>query len=79
MNMKIQRVYFIVWFISVIPNFFINTEHGLVWYSIFNTIHPIVIIVIVLWALSQQANTLERKTVKDAMAPAAGGASGGNA
>lgn len=52
MNMKIQRVYFIVWFISIIPNFFINTESGLVWYSIFNTVHPIVIILIVLWALA---------------------------
>jgi len=79
MNMRIQRVYFIVWFISVIPNFFINSEHGLAWYNIFNTIHPIVIIVIVLYALYMQANTLERQTVKDAMAPAAGGANGGNA
>lgn len=52
MNMRIQRIYFIAWFISVIPNFFIMTDTGLVWYSIFNTLHPIVIIVTLLWALS---------------------------
>lgn len=78
MNMRIQRVYFIAWFISVIPNFFLNSEAGMVWYSIFNTVHPIVIIVIVLWSLSLQANNLERQTVKEASVPAAGGPSGGN-
>lgn len=63
--MKIQRVYFAVWFISVIPNFFMNSEGGLVWYSIFNALHPIVIIVIIIWSISLNAQTLERHSGKE--------------
>jgi hypothetical protein len=66
LNMKIQRAYGIIWFISVIPNFFMLTEAGLVWYSIANTLHPIIIIVIMLWALSLNAQSLERSSGKDA-------------
>jgi hypothetical protein len=80
MNMKIQRTYFIVWFLSVIPNFFLMSETGLVWYSVFNTLHPLIIIVIVFWALSINAQALERQSGKDTNQPKKeGGAGGGNA
>lgn len=75
MNMKIQRIYFVIWFLSIIPNFFLLTETGLVWYSIFNALHPIVIIVIILWAISINAQSLERQSGKEAKVPG-GGVSG---
>ena len=46
----------------IIPNFFILNPTGLTWYSIFTCLHPIVIIVILLWAISINAQNLERKS-----------------
>lgn len=65
MNMKIQRTYFIVWFLSIIPNFFLLTPTGLVWYTIFNTLHPVIIIVFLIWAISLNAQSLERQSGKE--------------
>lgn len=61
-NMRIQRYYFALWFISILPNFFMLTSTGLVWYSVFIIIHPLVIIVIALWAIQINAQSLERQT-----------------
>ena len=55
MNMKIQRYYFIFYFLMIIPNFFILNNTGLEWYSVFTCLHPIVIISILLWAISINA------------------------
>ena len=62
MNMKIQRYYFLLYLVSIVPNFFILSDTGLEWYSLFNCLHPIVIIVILLWAISIDAQNLERKS-----------------
>jgi len=55
MNMKIQRYYFIFYFLMIIPNFFILSNTGLEWYSVSTCLHPVVIIVILLWAISINA------------------------
>jgi hypothetical protein len=55
MNMKIQRYYFLFYIIMIIPNFFIMTDTGLEWYSVFTCLHPLVIISILLWAISINA------------------------
>ena len=55
MNMKIQRYYFIFYFLMIIPNFFIMSDTGLEWYSVFTCLHPVVIIAILLWAISINA------------------------
>ena len=62
MNMKIQRYYFIFYFVMIIPNFFILSNTGLEWYSVFTCLHPVVIIAILLWAISINAQNLERKS-----------------
>lgn len=46
----------------IIPNFFILNNTGLEWYSVFTCLHPIVIISILLWAISINAQNLERKS-----------------
>lgn len=48
--------------VMIIPNFFILNTTGLTWYSVFTCLHPIVIIVILLWAISINAQNLERKS-----------------
>ena len=54
-NMRLQRVYFIFWFISILPNYFMLSQTGLVWYSVFTCLHPVVIMGVALWALSINA------------------------
>jgi hypothetical protein len=61
-NMRLQRFYFLFYLIMVIPNFFILSSTGLTWYSVFTCLHPIVIIVILLWAISINAQNLERRS-----------------
>lgn len=61
-NMRIQRWYFLMYFILIIPNFFILNSTGLTWYSVFTCLHPIVIIVTLLWAIQINAQNLERKS-----------------
>ena len=63
MNMKIARYYFIAYFMFIIPNFFILSTTGLEWFSVFTCLHPVVIISILLWSLSINAQNLERKSV----------------
>lgn len=55
-----QKIYFVLWLISIIPNFFILTKTGLKWYSIFNCLHPIVILLAIFRAISVKANNWER-------------------
>eukprot|EP00347_Sterkiella_histriomuscorum_P012367 403368858 len=62
-NMQLQTLYFVLWFISVIPNFFILDPVGLKWYSFFSCIHPIVIIILVMKSLAIGAQNLERQGV----------------
>lgn len=60
--MRIQRFYFLFYVIMIIPNFFMMTPIGLSWYSVFTCLHPLVIIVILLWSISLNAQNLERKS-----------------
>ena len=45
----------------VFPNFFITKSTGLEWFSVFLTIHPVVVIVVGLRAISINAHSLERE------------------
>jgi hypothetical protein len=60
--MRLQRYYFLFYLVMIIPNFFILTPTGLTWSSVFTCLHPIIIIVILLWAISINAQSLERKS-----------------
>lgn len=60
--MKIQRYYFMFYIVMIIPNFFILSSTGLEWYSVFTCLHPVVIISIILWSISINAQNLERKS-----------------
>lgn len=59
-NFQLLTLYFVLWFISIIPNFFILDTDGLKWYSLFSSFHPIVILIVVLRSLSMGAYNLER-------------------
>lgn len=41
------------------------SDTGLVWYSIFNALHPIVIIGILIWSIQINAQSLERQSGKE--------------
>ena len=75
--MRIQRYYFFLYVVIIIPNFFILNSTGLTWYSVFTCLHPIVIIVILLWAISINAQNLERKSVAGAAEGKQGGSGEG--
>ncbi|CDW74551.1 phosphatidylinositol-4-phosphate 5-kinase [Stylonychia lemnae] len=62
-NINLQVLYFVLWFLSIIPNFLILDPTGLKWYSLFSCIHPIVIFAVVMRALAIGAQNLERQGV----------------
>lgn len=50
--MRIQRYYFAFYFFMIIPNFFMLTSGGIGWYSVFTCLHPLIIVIIILWSIS---------------------------
>ena len=61
-NIVLMRLYFILWFVTVLPNFVLTTDVGPKIYSIFQCFHPIAIIILVLRGLRVNAETLEGRT-----------------
>ena len=52
-NLKLIKLYFLLWSISVIPNFFYLTgDLGVMIYHIADTTHPLVIIILIIRAVS---------------------------